>query len=392
MSDIRRIAAFLGYWALTGVLFALFLIGYFLYSILWTVRLMQTRKKFIVLPIVGAILLAAVAFYALCCRLPLSHASVTVVIPKGCSTRQIADTLSHHRVVVSPAALRLWLRFSGTGRSLQAGRVVLEEHSGIFAAARALTHATPVEKAVVIPEGLTIEQTAARINQTQPIDTAEFARLCRDSAFIAGLGFEGISSLEGYLFPETYRFTEAAQPRDMIRRMTDQFAQAYSSLDTLSAAQPPVHLTKREIVILASIVEKEATLAAERPRIAGVFYNRLRIGYPLGADPTVRYLFKKFNGPLLVSELNVTSPYNTRKSTWLPPGPICSPGAGSLSAALSPLSTKELYFVARWDGSGAHEFSLTNEEHNRKKQAIRRNNQQRLQTRRAHAETSGAIQ
>ena len=127
----------------------------------------------------------------------------------------------------------------------------------------------------------------------------------------------------------------------------------------------------KEAVTLASIVEKEAEVAAERPRIAGVFINRLEKRMPLGADPTVRYIFRKFDGPLLASELNAASPYNTRKYAGLPPGPICSPGLASLKATVSPLKTNELYFVAKWDGSGEHEFSVTNEEHGRKKIAIR---------------------
>jgi UPF0755 protein len=137
-------------------------------------------------------------------------------------------------------------------------------------------------------------------------------------------------------------------------------------------------LTKKEIVILASIVEKEAALAEERPRIAGVFSNRLAVRLPLGADPTVRYALKKFSGPLLFQDLNIASRYNTRRYAGLPPGPICSPGQASLIAAMSPMRTNELYFVARWDGSGAHDFSVTNEEHSRKKIAIRYRNEKRL--------------
>jgi UPF0755 protein len=142
-------------------------------------------------------------------------------------------------------------------------------------------------------------------------------------------------------------------------------------------------LTRRQIVIVASIVEKEAVLGAERPRIAGVFFNRLRLGLPLGADPTVRYIFRKWSGPLYMSELNSPSAYNTRRNKGLPPGPICSPGRASLAAAVSPLQTNELYFVAKWDGSGGHEFSLTYEDHVRKTYSIRRNNEQRLRQKEA---------
>jgi UPF0755 protein len=116
-----------------------------------------------------------------------------------------------------------------------------------------------------------------------------------------------------------------------------------------------------------------------------VFHNRLRLGYPLGADPTVRYALKKFSGDLRVSELNSPSPYNTRRFPGLPPGPICSPGKGALIAAAAPLETKDLYFVARWDGSGTHDFSATNAEHERKKIDIRKRNLLRLQRKAAGA-------
>jgi len=187
----------------------------------------------------------------------------------------------------------------------------------------------------------------------------------------------GISaaSLEGYLFPDTYRFSPDAGCRDVIERMVHRFHSVYESIPFDSGIEQ--EYTRHQIVTMASIVEKEATVAGERPRIAGVFFNRLRKGYPLGADPTVRYALRKFSGPLRVSELKTPSPYNTRRFAGLPPGPICSPGRGSLNAAASPLETRELYFVAKWDGSGEHDFSKTNAEHERKKKAIRRRNQLR---------------
>jgi UPF0755 protein len=131
-------------------------------------------------------------------------------------------------------------------------------------------------------------------------------------------------------------------------------------------------LTFHEAVILGSIIEKEAQRPEERARISAVFHNRLRLHIPLGADPTVRYVFKKFSGPLLKDELKSPSLYNTRVNPGLPPGPICSPGLAAIKAALTPMASKELYFVAKWDGTGGHAFSFTNAEHNQKKLAIRR--------------------
>jgi UPF0755 protein len=199
-------------------------------------------------------------------------------------------------------------------------------------------------------------------------------KVCQDSNEARKYGI-GAPSLEGYLFPDTYRFPPDISPEGIVKRMMEHFNEMYETI-----ARPPgaeTGLTKHETVVLASIIEKEAELASERPLISGVFHNRLKKGIPLGADPTTRYIFGKFSGPLLASELSAQSPYNTRLHAGLPPGPICSPGLASLTAALCPQQTKMLFFVAKWDGSGSHDFSMTNEEHTRKKDAIRRSNDQR---------------
>ena len=366
---------------LAGWLLLLCAIGYCLYGALWIWRFMQTRKIVLVISVL-ALAACVVGGGALTVRYLLypwhqSNERVTVTIPKGSPVRAIADSLLKHRVITARTPLLIWLRWSHIERKIQAGRYAFSPGEGVLSASDKLRHALPDDFLVTIPEGLTIEQTAAHIAAVLPIDTTEFAALCRDSLFIRELGFDSLSSLEGYLFPETYRFRESAYCREIIRRMTGKFIMEYSKIDSLAAALPG--FTRNEIVTLASIVEKEAALASERPRIAGVFYNRLRMRLPLGADPTVRYIFKKFNGPLYQSELNVNSPYNTRRYAGLPPGPICSPGFASLAATVSPLKTNELYFVAKWDGSGAHEFSVTNEDHSRKKMLIRQQNKRRLQ-------------
>jgi UPF0755 protein len=307
---------------------------------------------------------------------PGSHEKVSIVIHRGGTSRSIADSLSRHDIIsLRPVFLAL-LKWSGTSRRIHAGRYTFSKREGAIAAVFELATVRPKEIAVTIPEGLTVEQTAARIAPALSFDTTEFIDLCRDSAFTAAVAPSGAASLEGFLFPDTYAFTDGTTPAEAIRRMAGQFRQKWAMIDT--GLLSPRSLSEVQIVTLASIVEKEAAVASERPRIAGVFYNRIRIGMSLGADPTVRYVFKKFSGPLLASELNTESPYNTRRHAGLPPGPICSPGLASLQAALSPLQTNELYFVAKWDGSGEHEFSTTNEEHNRKKMVIRYHNVRRL--------------
>jgi UPF0755 protein len=373
---IKRGAWAVAYLWLTGVLFLLFIVGYLFYGVLWAIRYIQTRKKLLAVIALAAAIAAAGAVYYLLFPLPGRRDQVTILIPRGCKVRVVADSLCRHSVITSKKALIVWLKVSGSRRGIQAGRYSFMTRSGVIAAIKALAMPIPLDKPVAIPEGLTIEQTAELIGKTFKIDTAEFLRRCRDTVFIRELGLDTAPSVEGYLFPDTYLFHENAAPLEMIRRMVGRFNEEWRKLDTASVSGR--HMTKREVVIIASIVEKEAMLGAERPRIAGVFFNRLSRGLPLGADPTVRYIFKKWDGPLYISELKSTSPYNTRLYRGMPPGPICSPGRASLAAVVSPAQTNELYFVAKWDGSGGHEFSVTYEDHIRKTNAIRRNNKQRL--------------
>jgi UPF0755 protein len=372
---IRRCLSQTAYLWLAGVLFLLVIAGYVLYAVLLAARYVQTRKRLLSVVLAAAAFLAGVSYY---CFMPLwgHHERVVMVVPRGHTVRRIADTLYKQEVIASRGALVAWLKISGIERRVEAGKFSFMTRGGVIAAARALTMPVPLDRSVTLPEGLTIEQTAAHIVKTFAIDTAEFIRLCRDTVFLKDLGLAFAPSAEGYLFPDTYRFHETVTPVEVIRRMVARFNEGWARLDTAEMAARG--FKKRDIVIIASIVEKEAVVGAELPRIAGVFYNRLRLGVPLGADPTVRYIFKKWSGPLYVSELKSRSPYNTRLHKGLPPGPICSPGRASLAASVSPAQTNELYFVARWDGSGGHEFSATHDDHVRKKNAIRKINEQRL--------------
>jgi len=316
--------------------------------------------------------LSAYFFYYLFFPLGNGGSKVEIIIPRGATVATMADSLKNHKVITSSTALRLWMKLKGTERKIQAGKITCNVGDGVFRASTILLNAKPIEVVFTIQEGLTIEQTAERISQVMEIDTAQFIRLCFDTVFIRELGLS-VFSLEGYLFPDTYRFPKDAGVKEIIRKMVQCFNTAYSSLQADTSVIS--RYNRHQIVTIASIVEKEASVAWERARISGVFHNRLKLGYPLGADPTVRYALRKFSGPLKVSELNSSSPYNTRKYTGLPPGPICSPGKASLQAAIAPAETKDLYFVAKWDGSGEHDFSRTNEEHTRKKLLIRQQNE-----------------
>jgi UPF0755 protein len=362
---------------LTGIIFLIAIPGYVFYAFLWIFRLMQKKKIVLGLVVFLIILITtATISYSYFFRPFGSHnKEISFVITPGVSLKYVSDSLEQKHVIRSAKVMLVWLKCTGQDRKMQAGRVTFLQGDGTLSASEKLLQAVAIEVSMKIVEGLTVEQTAGRIQSQLAIDSASVVRLAYDSSFISKFQINA-KSLEGYLFPETYRFAKDVKAEEVLKKMVELFKASYTKIqfDPQVTSQYTVH----EIVTLASIIEKEATLPVERARIAAVFHNRLKKGYPLGADPTVRFIFKKFNGPLRVSELNSDSPYNTRKFTGLPPGPICSPGLGAIQAAAAPLQTDELYFVAKWDGSGEHDFSRTNAEHDRKKMAIRQENQRRL--------------
>lgn len=352
----------------TGVLFCLAVLGYVFYSILVLIRMLQKRKLFLLLS--GILFIAAAGLLTFFVPLKEQGKEITVIVEPGMPVRSLANVLKEKKVIPSMKFFLLWIKVKDLEKSVQAGRYRFYEYEGIISAAQKLLRAEPIDTCITIPEGLIIEQTASKVAEIFEIDTNEFVRLCNDGEFINKLGLS-VTSLEGYLFPNTYRFRPEAGSEEIIARMVRQFIGEYNSIPQTELSRK---FTQAEIVTLASIIEKEATLTEERTRIAGVFHNRLRLNMQLGADPTVRYALKKFSGPLRVSELKNPSPYNTRVHAGLPPGPICSPSRGSLEAAISPMETKELYFVAKWDGSGAHDFSVTHSQHDQKKKDIRKQN------------------
>jgi UPF0755 protein len=356
----------------TGALYLLAIAGYGLYALLWTYRMMTSRKGLIV--IAGAIVCATAAAVLLLPR-PDTSRTVSLTVAPGQSLHSIGAALRKNRVVRSELLLRAWIRMRGYEKKIQAGDYLFFAGEGIFSASEKLLHACAHEQSITIPEGMTVEQTASIFARAAGIDSTAFVRLCADSAFISRCAIDA-PSLEGYLFPDTYRLPDSVDAAEIIMRMTRQFRDKFAKVSIDSAIAR--RYSRRQLIALASIVEKEATLGEERGRIAAVFYNRLRRGEPLGADPTVRYIFRKFSGPLRVSELSADNPYNTRRFAGLPPGPICSPGLSAIQATATPPQTKELYFVAKWDGSGAHDFSNTLAEHERKKEVIQRLNDRRI--------------
>lgn len=357
----------------TGLLYILAGFGYLFYFLLFTVRFIQMKflKSLLVLIILTATALGGFLYWGFYAPEDSRGDEIEFRIERGTSLVKISAELEEIGAVPNKKLFYYYMRAKGLSNSIKAGLFKIPENAGIIAVSELLQNPLPEGIMVKIPEGMTIWQSASKIMEQFPIDSTEFVDLCSDTAFISSLGLEGDTSLEGYLYPETYSIPKESSTKDVIAIMVKQFKKIYETLPTTGKG---ASFDRHSLVTLASIVEKEAQVAHERARISAVFHNRLDQGIPLGADPTVRYAIRKFSGPLRVSELRNKSPYNTRIHKGLIPGPICSPGKAALAATIQPIESNELFFVAKWDGSGEHYFSVTNAEHNRRKMQVRKEN------------------
>jgi UPF0755 protein len=287
-------------------------------------------------------------------------APVVVEITDGMTLRQLAARLERDRLIRSGPVFVLLAKFTGADRHLKTGEY--EVHPAMrprdmlneFLSGRVVLYQ------ITIPEGYTIVEMAQVFAQKGLADPEELIRLAHDDAFVRSLGVEA-ASLEGYLFPDTYKFARHTRPKDILREMVAGLRNVLTP-DLLQRAQD-IHMSVHQVLTLASVVEKETGAESERPLIASVFHNRLLRHIPLQSDPTVIYGLERFDGNIRKKDLDSPSPYNTYRVRGLPPGPIASPGLGSIRAVLYPASTKHLYFVSRNDGT--HQFSATLAEHNR---------------------------
>ena len=287
----------------------------------------------------------------------------TLTIPVGAPLPEVARELAAARVVRSALGFRLLARLRGDAGRLQAGeyRFAAAATPGVVLAR--LVAGDVLRHRVTIPEGWTLQQIAGRLAAEGLADRRTFLARARNPALLRALGVHA-PSLEGYLFPETYTFVKGMSADEELRTMYHEL-EVHLTPRLLAAAR--AHgLNRRQLLTMASMIQKETGDAAEMPLIASVFYNRLRLGMPLQSDPTVIYGLKGFNGDLTRRELETPTPYNTYRIRGLPPGPIASPGAAALQAAAFPARSDYLYFVAR--GDGTHVFSVTLKEHN---QAVR---------------------
>jgi UPF0755 protein len=294
---------------------------------------------------------------------------VRFTVPPGSGLSAVADTLSSRGIIDSSAGFRAYARLKGATRDIKPGVYEVRRGTAWGEILDRLVSGDVIQVALVVPEGWNSAQIAERIGTTFNLAPDSVEAILLDTAFATRLGVPG-PTLEGYLYPATYRVPITARPRDVATTLVRRYEQVWTP--ELRARADSLGLDEREVVTLASIVEKEAKQWSERDTIAAVYLNRLRIGMPLQADPTVQYALGEHQSRLLYSHIRDVRehPYNTYTHRGLPPGPIASPSDGAIQAVLSPATVPFLYFVA--DPTGSHVFTRSLAEHNAAKRRIQR--------------------
>lgn len=292
-----------------------------------------------------------------------SAPEVFVELPPRTSVAEIAERLTAAGVVVDPFTFRLAVRLAGADRRLQAGEYRFTGATAPADLVARLARGDVFTHAVTFPEGLTIQEMAPIFERSGLGLAKDFVRAAADPSLAADFDPQA-RTLEGYLFPETYALPRRAGASGTVQAMIKTFAQAFDA--ELRAEAAAKGLSAREVVTLASLIEKETARPEERAQVSAVYHNRLRVRMPLQCDPTVIYalmLRGQWDGNLRRQDLQLDSPYNTYRYGGLPPGPIASPGRASLESAVRPASVPYLYFVSRNDGT--HAFATSLAEHNR---------------------------
>ena len=281
---------------------------------------------------------------------------IYVVIPKGASVASVSDSLAKYGLIRSKLTFKIASRILGAGSRLQPGSYRIA--SGL-SNTDIISRLTGSEFAILFeatfPEGSHIRRIASIAKEKLGLDSAMFVKVASDTAYIHSLGVpREAKTAEGYLFPDTYRFYLMMTPQELVKRMVARWKELVP--DSLLQRREEKNLSIHQFMTLASIVEAEARLPVERDTIAGVYWNRLKIGMKLDADPTIQYGLG-LSRPITHNDLLKANPYNTYQNTGLPPGPICNPGKQAILAALHPAKHDKYFFVARSDGSGGSYFS-----------------------------------
>jgi len=319
-------------------------------------------EKLIVIIFISTVALGS--FWALWCYLdsppPGDGAMKSIEIPSGTSFAHVASMLHREGIIAGTKRFRYLAWLKGIEKEIKAGDYTFTTAMRPSEVLHMLVEGRYKTITVTIPEGFTVAQIAQVLQEKGLGDEENFLKRASDPLFVHSLGIKG-DTLEGFLFPDTYKLRKGMAADHILREMVGRFNEVFSGEYTERLQE--LDLSREEVVTLASIIEKETSDTSERYLIAAVFHNRLKRGMLLQSDPTVIYGLQDFNGNLTKDDLMTSSPYNTYLIKGLPPQPIANPGEESIKAALYPSPEKYLYFVSKKNGT--HHFSTTLEEHNR---------------------------
>lgn len=339
-------------------------------------------KTVLLLAVLAVAAVAVAGYYALEQLKPApAAAEVVFTIEEGSNSAEIADLLEQQGLIRNASIFSYYLKYKKLGTGFQAGTYAMTPGLDIQEIIRRLNAGETVREEtirVTIPEGFTMRQTIAALVQAG-FDEEKLLGYAKDPASLFEADSSGAAALrasripeneayrfalEGYLFPETYELPLSVDESQALRRMALELDRKLATLpEGWEARLEELGVTFHELMTIASLVEREVVVDAERPLVAGVIYNRLAIKMPLQIDATVQYLFDEQKERLFEKDLQIESPYNTYLNGGLPPGPIASPGLASIEAALYPESSDYLFYVTKKDGTGEHYFGKTYEEH-----------------------------
>ena len=306
------------------------------------------------------LILAVFFFYSIIIIWPQNNLKkeITFQIPSGSSLHKVSKILKKNRIIKNETFFILAVKLMGYEKKLQAGKFNIQKKTNNFQLIKKLVYGNESLVSVTVLEGWSLTQISQEIEKKIGIKHMDFLEVSRHPQLLKKLGIVA-TSIEGYLFPDTYFFSEGVRPESIIETMVFQFKKNFST--DFKNRMREIGFNEIEVITLASIIEGEAIFDIERSKVSSVYHNRLKKGMKLQADPTIQYIIEGPPRRLLNKDLKIESPYNTYLNYGLPPGPINNPGLQSIKAALFPKETNFYYFVAK--GDGYHTFTQTEKEH-----------------------------
>lgn len=340
------------------------------------------KKKIIATIIVSIIILIFITAFVVIQIGPYNRNNkddIVIDIPTGSTLNQVTDILKENNLIKNKTLFKLYVRISNNTSKLKSGKYLFNQTYSNNEIIQDLCEGKIYNDGIkiTIPEGSTSFEIVDILVKNKLGDEDVYEELINNPNEFKDkfefLNDEKIVSLEGFLYPSTYYFNKDQSEKDILNHMLEIFNSKYS--DKLKERQKELNKSLYEVINLAAIVEKEAVLDEDRPIIASVFYNRIKIGMPLQSDATIQYIFEERKKSITYEDLKIDSPYNTYKVNGLPPTPIANPGIKSIEAVLYPANTEYLYFVATIDGG--NNYSKTYEEHIKNVEQYRKDREER---------------